>query len=656
LSAQDITVSGLEVTSGTPTTVTFDVSWTRTTEPKDSAWVFVDYNHQGAMKRLPVKSATATPPGTVLYFNDSGAWVKPSTGSSVTVQLLTETVTFHGACVYAINYPPMGKYTAANKIKFTGTPPYTLTFSTGSTVSVSREDAAGTYTITEPGTLTSFTDASKAPGIFACALPASQTLTASAAGYCKNSQGVRFALNDRQEGVTYQLIKNNATVVATLSGTGAATFSGTHLAGTYTARTVAGAFCAVPMSGEHTIIENPLPDSPNVTHSSRCGDGTVNLLASSNGAVIDWYAASNSVDKLQPESNTYTVNITGTKTYYTEARISATGCTSTARTPVTATKNNVPANPSVTHSSRCGDGTVNLLASSTGAVIDWYAASNSVDKLQPESNTYTVNITGTKTYYTEARISATGCTSTARTPVTATRNPPPGINLLSAQATTNQTAYLGYPIADIKYTTENATGATFNGFPDGLNKQWSSNTATISGSISANANTGDYSYNVATVNSNNCSNATLTGFMRVDATPPMSFASTQTWSYGGSTFSDVLQGTPGCPYYPGSNTACRDDDAYYYVRNGYYFYSAACVAQYSAAVCPSGWRLLNTQSEGTSLTMFSFPAADDTWLSCAANTVECPIWINPTVYYYRLKGDGMWDNYPYFSKVRCVKN
>jgi uncharacterized protein (TIGR02145 family) len=173
LAAQNgITVSNLTVSAGTPTTVTFDVSWSKTGMPdvwSDTVWVWVDYNKNGVMERLPVTGGTATA-GTVtkISSNDKGVWIAGnarSAGSfSATVKLLTATTDVAGACAYASNYPPVGEYSSdAPILSFTGTPMYeiSLTRSGGESATVKAGD---TFLLPCDYTPTSFTDATGAPG------------------------------------------------------------------------------------------------------------------------------------------------------------------------------------------------------------------------------------------------------------------------------------------------------------------------------------------------------------------------------------------------------------------------------------------------------------------------------------------------------------
>jgi hypothetical protein len=121
------------------------------------------------MERLPVTSATATA-GTVekISGNDTGVRLignARSAGSfSATVQLLTSQLDVAGACAYASNYPPVGEYTEANKIKFTGTPPYDLVLTSAESGTYTYSINDSYYHLHEGETLQSFTDKTGAPG------------------------------------------------------------------------------------------------------------------------------------------------------------------------------------------------------------------------------------------------------------------------------------------------------------------------------------------------------------------------------------------------------------------------------------------------------------------------------------------------------------
>ena len=352
LAAQNgVTVSGLVVNAGT---VTFNVSWETPmpVEPwSDSVWVFVDYNNEGKMERLPLL------PGATLTYsswdeayvdeiagNDQGVWVvgnakDPDNASgsfSATVQLFTDVANIAGACAYASNYPPVGKYTSVNTVKFTGTPPYYLTYSEGGAATVTREQAEGDYSLSNP--LASFTDATGAPGVVSCKMPAVQTLSASGSSYCAGS-GVTLALDGTEIGVTYQLYENTVPQTgATLTGTdAAATFTGLFGAGVYSVQTVSDAYCPAAMNGTITITEQALPDKPTAPDAWRCGAGSVTLYAESANANIYWFTnlqSSYDITGLSP-SNTYTVEyIWGNSKMYAVAVDAASGCASSSPTSV----------------------------------------------------------------------------------------------------------------------------------------------------------------------------------------------------------------------------------------------------------------------------------------------------------------------------------
>jgi uncharacterized protein (TIGR02145 family) len=167
-----VKVSNLTVNTGSPSTVTFEVSWQSAGMPtpwSDTVWVWVDYNDAGVMKRLPVTSATATA-GTVTKIsgNDKGVLVVGNARSagnfSATVKLFTATPDIAGACAYASNYPPVGEYSSdAPILSFTGTPMYDiqLTYSGGGSATVK---SGGAFLLPCNYTPTSFTDATGAPG------------------------------------------------------------------------------------------------------------------------------------------------------------------------------------------------------------------------------------------------------------------------------------------------------------------------------------------------------------------------------------------------------------------------------------------------------------------------------------------------------------
>jgi hypothetical protein len=172
-----VSVSNLAVSAGSPTTVTFNVSWESAGMPppwSDSVWVFVDYNNAGKMERLPLSSGatlTATSPGGKVIEepdNNQGVWVvgnARSTGSfSATVQLPTAMNDIGGACVYASNYPPVGVFKNGDGVFFTGTPMYDLVFRDGNRKQQNWSVSGVSCAVPDSYTLVSFSDKTGAPG------------------------------------------------------------------------------------------------------------------------------------------------------------------------------------------------------------------------------------------------------------------------------------------------------------------------------------------------------------------------------------------------------------------------------------------------------------------------------------------------------------
>jgi hypothetical protein len=173
-----VTVKGLAIQSGA---VTFEVSWDKTDSSmpavwSDSVWVFVDYNNNGVMTRLPLSSgATLTEtsaPGVgkviAVDGNDQGVWVvgnaRVQGNFSATVKLLTAVADVGGACVYASNYPPVGVFVNADDVSFTGTPAYNLVIDDGEGRTQELLTSGSSFTVTSGYTLKSFSDKTGAPG------------------------------------------------------------------------------------------------------------------------------------------------------------------------------------------------------------------------------------------------------------------------------------------------------------------------------------------------------------------------------------------------------------------------------------------------------------------------------------------------------------
>jgi hypothetical protein len=440
-----VKVSDLTVGAGT---VTFNVSWNRDAMPvalwSDTVWVFVDYNKNGVMTRLPLSAGatlTATSPGGKVIEepnNNQGVWVAGnarSAGSfSATVKLLTATPDIAGACAYASNYPPVGRYTSAsNIISFTGTPDYKIILERSDkstyTATVGKDES---LLIHSGEVIQSFTDATGAPGKVVCIPSTAYDLKASASSFCAGDAGVTFALSGTQSGRRYQLYRDGTpTAVATLTGTGsAATFTGSMAEGLYTAKILAPvSYCEVAMNGSPVISRNALPAAPTgASANSRCGSGTVTFSASvPSGYTIDWYTASTGTALVSDGGSvtSFSPRLTATTTYHAQARNNTTGCVSATRLPVTGTVNPVP---TITRVSGAASQSLNwytaitpiVYSTTNSAIISRTGGAFPADVTgapsgTPTGTSYTISGTpsATGTYGYSLTASVNGCTSAA---------------------------------------------------------------------------------------------------------------------------------------------------------------------------------------------------------------------------------------------------
>jgi hypothetical protein len=472
LSAQNVSVTNLLVTEGSPSTVTFDVSWTRPgtgTVWMDSAWVFVDYNNAGRMTRLPLllsSGATLTEtsaPGEgalkEVPDNTKGMWVSGyarTDGSfSATVQLLTAETNIAGACAYASGYPPVGAWLSDSKITFTGTPWYeiTLTLPDGSTtVTV---DAGDTFLLPCSYTMSSFTDKTGAPGIFNC-IPATDiyNLMASAPAFC-TGDAVTFSLSSTLPGRNYKLYKDGV-VVDALTGTGnAETFTGAFAgAGTYTAWMEAeGIQCAAQMNGVRVISENPLPGNLSLTANPATiclGQYTTLTASADNGAL--YYR----LDNGGWQSSTMFYNLSPTaNTSYTLSVQTMASCTNTKTDAVAVTVNQPPAMPVITVSaSTVCQGTdivFEVDSPQSGETYTWSGTAGTASGAGSYIYTVSGNTTGTKSVRVTAGASSNGTTCSSNmsaqvSAIVATMPAVPSITRVTSSSTVCQGTNITYRV------------------------------------------------------------------------------------------------------------------------------------------------------------------------------------------------------------------
>ena len=152
------------------------------------------------------------------------------------------------------------------------------------------------------------------------------------------------------------------------------------------------------------------------TTDTSCGTGQVTLSATSNTGFVLWFDSSNGGTKLA-SGNTFSPTISATTTYY--ALASADGvCENGPRIAVTGTYYNIPTITSTTDTIICESGTGTLTATASVGTINWYNSATGGVSIASGTSYTTPTLTSTTIYYVDA--TENGCTTTTRTPVTAT--------------------------------------------------------------------------------------------------------------------------------------------------------------------------------------------------------------------------------------------
>ena len=208
---------------------------------------------------------------------------------------------------------------------------------------------------------------------------------------------------------TEQVYWFTSSIGGTLLNTGT-TFTTPVLTSTTTYYIEAGYTCRSSRTAVQAIVSS-VPAPPAASDVSRCGPGTVNLLANS-PELITWYDAPAGGTLLATGDAFTTPSISVTTPYYAEAGVA---CPSTTRTTVNAIIDAVPSPPTTSDVSRCGTGTVTLTASSPQTIY-WFANASGGSPLATGSSYTTPSLSSNTTYYVET--GGSSCRST-RIPVQA---------------------------------------------------------------------------------------------------------------------------------------------------------------------------------------------------------------------------------------------
>ncbi len=202
-----------------------------------------------------------------------------------------------------------------------------------------------------------------------------------------------------------------------LLGTGNS-FTTPSISSTTTYYTETGNYCR---SSRISVVAsiNTMPSIPVLTNASRCGNGSVTLIASST-AQVKWYTVPSGGSSIATGLSFTTPTLSSSKTYYVEA---INGACATTRNSVQAIINPVPAAPTATGNSRCDTGTVNLMATASGP-ITWYNTATGGIAIASGSSYTTPILTASVIYYIET---TDGICASGRTAISATIIPSPAI-------------------------------------------------------------------------------------------------------------------------------------------------------------------------------------------------------------------------------------
>jgi hypothetical protein len=434
------------------------------------------------------------------------------------------------------------------------------------------------------------------------ALPATpEIMLLSADTVCQNTN-VLFLVNQPEDNLTYMWGGTAGTAGGTgnsmLTVSGATT--GTKSVTVYALLAYDGVTCRSATSGAVSGFVAEIPSVPTVQRVSAatvCQGTSVMFVASGGGSGVS-YMWDGSTPGTASGTNgaSYTVSgaETGTKSGKAMASWSGSLCPSQPSSAATATVRTSPSNPTVESASRCGTGTVALLASSPDAVIDWYTSPSGGTSFMT-GNTYTTpSLTASATYYAQARNTTTGCLSASRMPVTATVSGAPSVTLISGSS--NQTVNSGTPIGMINYRAYNSTPHWSGTLPDGVATSSDNTDLYIHGTPSS---TGTFDYMVSSSHTYGCgSSSTLTGTITVITATytvtggPNTAHSPRTWIIGSQTWTDRIVGPPECNI--GTFTSenyiphCRSYNDGGTLR---YYYNWPYVNANQSTMCPSPWRV-----------------------------------------------------------------
>lgn len=166
-----------------------------------------------------------------------------------------------------------------------------------------------------------------------------------------------------------------------------------------------------------------IPSVTTTIGGSRCGSGSVNLIANAANGTISWYENATGGTPIATGNTLTTPVLTATTTYYATAF--AASCTTGSRVAVVATINQVPVLSVASATPICENSTALLSATTSAGIVNWYDAPTGGILYATGVNFTTPILIETSTFYVDAINN--GCSSGSRIPVTVVVNSLPNV-------------------------------------------------------------------------------------------------------------------------------------------------------------------------------------------------------------------------------------
>jgi len=186
------------------------------------------------------------------------------------------------------------------------------------------------------------------------------------------------------------------------TGGGTGTTLSVNAVGQYT---VTGTKDGCSGSASVTVTEAASPAAPTVISDTLCGNNTATLTVANpvQDLTYHWYTSATAPSESGAGTTFTTPTLSSSTTYYVSAQ-NAAGCHST-RTAATVLHHPLPAAPTVSNTSVCGESDITLTATSTNTV-KWYS-----DNAGNNETTANQHVSATSTFYAAA-LDENGCRST----------------------------------------------------------------------------------------------------------------------------------------------------------------------------------------------------------------------------------------------------